>query len=315
MNDICIVIPFLNEEKNISFLVNNLNNYFKNNKHLSYEVIFVDDGSIDNSFEILLNSKYEHYNVKLIKLSRNFGSHSALRAGIIHSNSRYLTMFPADLQDPLSLIEKLYSKCLEGYDIVVAQRKTVKVDATTRLFSRFYSWLMRKYVIRDYPKYGADIVMINVKIKEVLNSNIEANSNFILHIMSLGFKKAFIEYDKVERKYGKTKWTLSKKIKLLIDSFVAFSYAPVRFVTIMGILFSIIGFLWTVYIVFRTIMIGDLSPGWPALISVLSIGFGITNISLGIIAEYLWRTLDSARKRPAFIVDEIIELNKNEETK
>jgi len=105
---------------------------------------------------------------------------------------------------------------------------------------------------------------------------------------------------------------LTKKIKLLIDSFVAFSYAPIRFVTVIGMLFSISGFIWTLYVIVRTLLLHDLTQGWPALISVLLIGFGITNISLGIVAEYLWRTLDASRKRPAFIVDQIIEINEHD---
>jgi len=100
---------------------------------------------------------------------------------------------------------------------------------------------------------------------------------------------------------------LSKKIKLLIDSFVAFSFAPIRLVSIVGIAFFIAGILWTAYIIFRKIVFNDLESGWPALVSILMVGFGITNISLGIIAEYLWRTLDASRKRPVFVIDEIIE--------
>ncbi len=101
---------------------------------------------------------------------------------------------------------------------------------------------------------------------------------------------------------------MSKKIKLFIDSFVAFSYAPIRLVTIIGISMFIVGSLWTVYIIARTLIFHDLASGWPALVSILMIGFGITNISLGIIAEYLWRTLDASRKRPVFIIDKIVEL-------
>ncbi|WP_202915868.1 hypothetical protein [Pontibacter pamirensis] len=106
---------------------------------------------------------------------------------------------------------------------------------------------------------------------------------------------------------GKLKWTLSKKIKLLIDSFVAFSFAPIRLVSFIGVVFFLLGILWTGYIVFRKVMFDDLASGWPALLSILMVGFGITNISLGIIAEYLRRTLDASRKRPVFVIDEIVE--------
>ena len=133
-----------------------------------------------------------------------------------------------------------------------------------------------------------------------------------MQIFTLGFTKKLISIEKKARKYGKSKWTTLKKVKLLIDTFVSFSFVPIRMVTLVGVIIFIIGLLWTGYTIFRKIMYDDLVSGWPALLSILLIGFGITNISLGIIAEYLWRTLDSSRKRPVFIIDEIIELNKHE---
>ena len=126
--------------------------------------------------------------------------------------------------------------------------------------------------------------------------------------MPFDFSQTNVLYNKKERKIGKSKWTISKKIKMLIDSFVAFSYAPIRLVSIVGFLFFIFGIIWTVYIVSRKLIYNDIASGWPMLTSILLIGFGITNIGLGIIAEYLWRTLDASRKRPVFIIDEVIDL-------
>jgi dolichol-phosphate mannosyltransferase len=146
-------------------------------------------------------------------------------------------------------------------------------------------------------------------VADQVNNNVEANSSIFLQILGMGFRQESITYKKRERTVGISKWTISKKIKLFIDSFVAFSYAPIRFVTIVGILFFIIGFFWTVYIIIRELFYHNLASGWPALVSILMIGFGITNISLGIIAEYLWRTLDASRKRPVFIIDKILDLN------
>jgi dolichol-phosphate mannosyltransferase len=125
----------------------------------------------------------------------------------------------------------------------------------------------------------------------------------------MGFRQSHIRYHKDERKLGKSKWTLGKKIKLFVDSFVAFSYAPIRFVTLVGVGMFVAGILVALYLVLRKLIADDLNAGWPALVSILMVGFGLTNISLGIIAEYLWRTLDAARKRPVYIVDEIAELN------
>lgn len=107
---------------------------------------------------------------------------------------------------------------------------------------------------------------------------------------------------------GNQNGLFQKRLNYLLIPLLLFLYAPIRFVTIMGILFSILGFIWTAYIVLRTLLVGDLSAGWPSLIAILLVGFGVTNISLGIIAEYLWRTLDVSRGRPVYIIDEIIEL-------
>lgn len=305
---ISIIIPFLNESKNIPVLVSELNKYIPTLNTGNIEVIFVDDGSTDNSLEILKNLNFISYDVRIIKLSRNFGSHSALQAGILNSNGDFITFMYADLQDPLDLISKLYKEIEKGNDIVWAERLNTQSGIIEKIFSRLYAKLMQKFVIRTFPQKGFDIVMFNKKVKNELNQNIELNSSIFMQILSLGFKQDKIIYDKQPRKHGKSKWTLSKKIKIFIDSFVSFSYFPIRLVTIIGFILSFISIIWIIVIIFGTIFKYVTSPGWPTLICVILLGFGITHIALGIIAEYLWRTLDSSRKRKAFIIDNIYDI-------
>lgn len=307
---ISIIIPFLNESKNIPILVSELNNYIPTLNIGNIEVIFVDDGSTDNSLEILKNLNFISYDVRIIKLSRNFGSHSALQAGILNSNGDFTTFMYADLQDPLDLISKLYKEIGKGNDIVWAERRNTQSGIIEKTFSRLYAKLMQKFVIKTFPQKGFDIVMFNKKVKNELNQNIELNSSIFMQILSLGFKQGKIIYDKQPRKHGKSKWTLSKKIKIFIDSFVSFSYFPIRLVTIIGFILSFISIIWIIFIIFGTIFEYITSPGWPTLICVILFGFGITNILLGIIAEYLWRTLDSSRRRKAFIIDQIYDISK-----
>ena len=305
---ISIIIPFLNEEENIPALINTLDHFCKKSSK-QFEVIFVDDGSTDGSVEILKSIKDVSFSPVIIKLSKNFGSHAALRAGILKSSGDYITFLYADLQDPVNLIDQMYNIArTKEADIVWAVRKTNATGIFSRFFSNAYAWLMRKYVSPDFPKKGFDVVLFNRKVRDQLNQNIESNSSIFLQILTMGFRQEQIEYNKQERKSGKSKWTFGKKIKLFIDSFVAFSYFPIRLVTVTGIVFFILGMAWTLYIVLRTLLLHDLETGWPSLISILMIGFGVTNIGLGIVAEYLWRTLDAARKRPVFIIDEIINL-------
>lgn len=305
---ITVVIPVFNEHEGIPFLVRSLNEFFALHHHLRAEVIFVNDGSKDHSAERLAEMEHETYLAKVINLSRNFGSHAALRAGIAHASGDFICFNYADLQDPLELILEMKRKMEEGNDIIWAHRESTTVSLAEKAFSGGYAYLMQKFAFKNFPDKGFDIVMFNRKVATEINRNVEANSSIFLQILGLGFRQASMSYKKRERKTGESKWTVAKKVKLLIDSFVAFSFAPIRLVSIIGIIFFILGIFWTGYIIFRKLMFDDLASGWPALISILMVGFGITNISLGIIAEYLWRTLDASRKRPVFVIDEVVEL-------
>lgn len=306
--DISIIIPFLNEEENIPNLALGLKSFTSENGGVNFEVILVNDGSTDNSIAAIQKASFPP-NTKLINLSQNFGSHAALRAGIQQATGKYITFSYADLQDPLELINQLYNiASQQDKDIVWASRRTTGTRGLEKWLSGWYARLMRKFVTQRFPENGFDIVLFNGKVAKELNRNIENNSSIFLQILTMGFEQETIEYDKQPRKAGKSKWTFSKKIKLLIDSFVGFSYVPIRLVSIIGIGMFIAGMLWTGYIIIRKLVFNDLAYGWPMLSSILLVGFGITNIALGVIAEYLWRTLDASRKRPVFIIDDIIEL-------
>jgi dolichol-phosphate mannosyltransferase len=305
--DVSVVVPFFNEADNMQPLLSAFDDFFKENT-LAAEVIFVDDGSTDESLNIICHFSPLYFTGKVIKLSRNYGSHAAIRAGIIQAKGQYITFVFADLQDPLLLIKQLYECCIKGNEIAWAVRKSTATGFFHTLFSKLYAYLMRKFVSPAYPQNGFDVVLFSSKVQNNLNQHPEANSSIFLQILTLGFKQEFIHYTRQSRQRGNTKWTIAKKVKLFVDSFIAFSFAPIRMVTVAGIAMFILGFLWMVYIITRKILVNDLEAGWPALVSILMIGFGITNISLGIIAEYLWRTLDASRKRPIYIVDEVIAL-------
>lgn len=298
----------MNESEGIEHLVHELNIFVPNNLP-NAEVIFIDDGSTDDTL-LKLKSAELAFDCRVIKLSKNYGSHAALRAGLLNAKGQYITFMYADLQDPLNLILQLHQKAEEGNDIVWANRNQTQ----SGVFSMVYSILMQKFVSGNYPSQGFDVVMFSNKVQEALNKNIESNSSIFLQILQLGYNQAFISYDKLPRKLGKSKWTFTKKVKLFIDSFVAFSYFPIRLVSIIGILMFFVGAVFATYLIYRKLAFNDLESGWPALVSILAIGFGVTNISLGILAEYLWRTLDASRKRPVFIIDDIIQLD-NEQNK
>ena len=314
-NGISIIVPFFNEEDGILLFCKTIDCYVAS-LDFPIELVFVNDGSTDNSLKILQQYTFQNvYKAKLIDLSRNFGSHAAIRAGFIEAHFGICMWLGADLQEPLELIPASYKKIKEGFDAVYIEKRTIQVSKANRTFSKLYARLMQKYAVSNYSSGGTSVIVVNSKIKNYLNSNIENNSSIMLQILDAGFKSATLSLNFNERSAGESKWTLKKKIKLLIDSFVAFSFAPIRLVSLIGIIFFIIGFLMAVFIVINKIINPNVPVGYTSLACIMTIGFGITNISIGIIAEYLWRGYDAARGRPCYIISDIYDLHKKVEEK
>jgi len=304
MVDVSLVIPFLNEEDNLSELIRQLNIYAET-QDFSIEAILVDDGSTDSSVQVLreIISKVP---IRLVRLSKNYGSHAAIRAGLTQANGMHTMFFSADMQEPFSMIGEMYKIAHEGYDVVVARKSEVQISWSERFFSSLSTSLFRKFAVKDYPKGGANNFLFSQKVREHICNNIESNSSIHMQIINMGFKRAIIDVSLNKRNAGKSKWTFSKKFKLLIDTFVAFSYTPIRAISMLGILMFIAGILYALWIIIATLTgYVDFDAGFPTLISVLLLGFGLTNFALGIVAEYIWRTLDAARGRPVFIIDTV----------
>ena len=308
-NGISIIVPYLNETEGILSFCQSVDSY-ASKISFAIELIFVDDGSTDNTNDKVCNYEFKNVKkVKLIKFSKNFGSHAAIRAGVLHASFDICTWMGSDLQEPIEFLEMSYYKILEGYDAVYLEKKSVKISKISRAFSKVYSSLMRKYAIDKYPSGGFGNIVFNHKIKHFLNENVESNSSITLQIMDAGYKSITIALDYKERFAGASKWTLAKKIKLFIDSFVSFSFAPLRLVSLVGIVMFAAGILIGC-VTFVNKMISPTVPiGYSTLACIMASGFGITNISLGIIAEYLWRAYDAARKRPVFIISELLDIS------
>ena len=297
------VIPAYNESDNVGLLVTALKQFIETvDYHVQF--VFVDDGSTDDTVEKLKQVQIDKASVKIVQLSKNYGSHSAIRAGIYHADSDYVMIYSMDMPEPVEDIDLFYQELIKGNEIVYSERVGYKGSLGSRIFAR----MITRFIERSYPANGLIGVGFGSKVKRELNKNIENSSSVFFHIFSLGFTKKCIEAEYMERKQGESKWTMSKKIKLLIDSFVMFSYAPIRAISLLGILLSFVGFLWAlVIIVIKVFNLFELAAGWPTTLSLLLIGFGLTNFSLGVIAESLMRTLEAARRRPVFIVDEVFE--------
>ena len=309
-----IIVPFLNEEEGIELFCSEFDKFI-GTLDFDIEIVFVNDGSTDKSSELIKAYKFDNARkVKLVELSKNFGSHAAIRAGVAKASYSICTWLGSDLQEPLELIPLSYHKITdEGYDAVYVEKKSVGVSSANRAFSKMYSWMMRKYAVKNYASGGTSTIVFNHKIIDLLRMNVESNSSIMLQIMDAGFKSYCVSLDYKQRAAGSSKWTLGKKIKLLIDSFVAFSFMPIRLVSIIGGIVFFIGIVIGIVTLVNRIFNPSVPIGYSTLASIMALGFGITNISLGIIAEYLWRAYESARRRPVFIISDEISVKDNDD--
>lgn len=311
MNKLSIVIPVYYNSETLESLYNELKETIFP-KVPEYELVMVDDGSGDNSWEVMKNISLKDKNVKIIKLSRNFGSHAACLAGLSVCTGDCATIKAADLQEPTELILDMYESWLSGNKVVLAVRADREESFSQKLFANMYYWLIRKFAISNMPKGGFDCYLIDRKVIEVLKLLDENNSAITLQILWAGFKMDKIYYVRKKREIGKSRWTLRKKVKLVVDSIISFSFLPIRFMSITGVIFSIVSFLWTIIVLIGKLVGGIPVQGWTTLIILMLFSSGLIMLTLGILGEYIWRTMDASRNRPVYIIDEKIQYNNDE---
>lgn len=270
-----------------------------------YELIFVDDGSGDSSWEIMNRLAERDKKVRCVKLSRNFGEHAALLAGLSVCKGDCAVTKQADLQEDSTLILQMYESWLSGNKVVLAARKDRKENPVYVFMANCYYGLIRKAVNKNMPSGGCDCYLVDRKVIEVLKLLDEKNSSLTLQVMWAGFKTDIVWFTRQDREKGHGRWTMAKKIKLVIDSLMSFSYVPIRVVSWIGALFSIASLITLICVLVEYFTNGTPVTGWASTMCVLLLGFGIIIMTLGILGEYIWRTLDASRKRPPFIIDEV----------
>lgn len=302
-----ILIPVYFNELNIPHTIPRLQMLSESFSNYEMEFIFVDDGSKDNSLRLLLAEKKKDSRIKVIKLSKNYGSMQAIQAGLNYVTGDCVGIISADLQDPPELFEEMIKSWEQGKKIIMATREDRNETFSQKLFSNTYYYLMDKFAIKGYPKGGFDFVLIDRQVVNELKNINEKNTNIMSLIFSLGYEQASIPYIRQEREHGKSKWTFSKKVKLFVDSFVSFSYVPIRFMTGMGFIIAILSFIYALYTMISYLFGNVGVQGWTTIVALITLLQGIMMIMLGIIGEYLWRILDETRKRPGYIVDEVFE--------
>lgn len=303
MPEISIVIPVYFNELNLIDLYKDLYEKVLINVP-SYEIVFIDDGSKDRSYEILKGLKEKDRNIKVYKLSRNFGSHAAILAGLSKSTGKCAMVKAADLQEPSEMILDMYEKWRKGNNVVLAVRKDRNESKIQKWFSNTYYKLMKKTALPNMPEGGFDCFLVDRKVIDVLEKMDEKNTSLMMQVLWCGFKTEIVEYVRLKREKGKSKWTFSKKIKLVIDSLLSFSYLPIRLISLFGIVFSFGSLIFLIYLILAKLLGYIDVSGWTTLMVVLLFTNGMIMTMLGVIGEYLWRTFDASRKRPVYIIEE-----------
>jgi glycosyltransferase involved in cell wall biosynthesis len=304
-----VVVAAYNEEGNLPVLFERALAIDWAALRLEPEFVFVDDHSTDRTPEILASYAARDPRVKVLRFSKNFGSHKAFTAGLEHCTGDAAVILAADLQDPPETIPLLVEKWRSGAKVVWAVRGDREGESlATRLFSRLYYFLMRRFAEVRPPRKGADFLLVDKAVVAELRAAPEKHTSLLSLIQWMGFDQAEITYSKAARLSGRSKWTLRKKVKLAIDSFVSFSYFPLRLASACGLAFAFSGFLYAAITAVRALVMGSPVQGWASLMCVLLIVSGVQLIMLGIVGEYLWRTFDETRGRPRFIIEKRINL-------
>jgi dolichol-phosphate mannosyltransferase len=299
-----VVVAAFNEEGNLPLLYQRIKALAWEELGVAHEIVFVDDHSRDNTPKVLQELAERDPVVRVLRFSKNFGSHKAFTAGLENCSGDAAVILAADLQDPPETIPLLLARWRAGAKVVWAVRAARHGEAgSTKLLSRFYWFLMRRYAEVEPPKEGADYLLVDRQVMDVLKTSPEKHTSLLALIQWMGFDQDFITYEKQARHSGRSKWTVRKKLKLALDSFVSFSYAPIRLMTVVGVLFAFSGFAYAILVAVRALLYGSAVQGWPALMCVVLIVGGVQLVMLGVLGEYLWRTFDETRGRPRYIIE------------
>ncbi len=301
---VSLVIPVYFNEDNLRPLYEDIKEKFIDKIDYDYEIIFVNDGSRDNSYAVMKSLAENDKNIKTISLSRNFGSHAACLCGLANSTGDCAIIKAADLQEPTELILDMIDSWKAGNNVVLASREAREESKGQTGFANLYYWLVRKTSLPNMPKKGFDVYLLDRKVIDVLDSLDERNSAITGQILWSGFKTDIVYYTRKAREIGTSKWTLKKKIRLVSDTLFSFSTLPIRVLEVVGVLSFIVGFIWSIVVLIYKLL-GNISADGFAILFIFNLfSFGITMMSMGILGEYLWRTFDASRNRPPYIIEE-----------
>lgn len=301
------VVPCYNEQDNVKDFYDEFikNEEFFKSKDIEFELLFVDDGSQDNTVDNVKELRKSDARVHLISFSRNFGKEAAIYAGLQKSKGDYVVFLDADLQDPPSLLPSMFGYLEEGYDSVATRRVSRKGEPIIRSFfaRRFYK-IMRKLSKTDIVDGARDYRLMTRKYVDAVLNMPEYN-RFTKGIFGwVGFETKWIEFENVERKKGETKWSFWKLFVYSLEGITSFTTAPLAFAAFAGIFFCVIAFIAIIFVFVRAMIYGDPTSGWPSMVCIILFVSGIQLFCLGIVGQYLSKTYLEVKNRPIYIVKE-----------
>lgn len=305
MNNLTIIIPAYNEEAVLQQLYDRLTNVIENIPFYQFEILFVNDGSKDNTLSIIKKMRESDKRISYINLSRNFGKETAMIAGLDYAKGDAVIIIDADLQDPPELIPEMIRYWEMGYDDVYAKRKSRSGETWFKKWSSstFYKLLQKMTRIPIQENTG-DFRLLDRRCVEALKQLRETQRYTKGMFSWIGFNKKEILFDRDPRAAGETKWNYFKLADLAIEGITSFTTTPLRLSALSGIIVSFFAFVYMIWIIVKTLVLGEPVPGYPSLMAVILFLGGIQLISIGIIGEYLGRIFNETKKRPLYFIDE-----------
>ena len=311
---ITILVPAYNEQEVLHLLYDRLVKLMNENTGYDFEILLVNDGSKDKTFEIMQELREKDKRFCYLNLSRNFGKETAMIAGLDYCNGDAVVIIDADLQDPPELIPEMIKYWEEGYDDVYAKRKSREGETWLKKFtSKMYYKVLQGFTRIEIQKDTGDFRLLDRRCVEALKSMRE-NQRYTKGLFSIiGYNKKEILYDRDPRAAGQTKWNYGKLIDLSIDGITSFTTSPLRWAAILGIMISGVAFIYMIYIIIKTLATGIDVPGYASLMVVILFLGGIQLIFLGIIGQYLGRTFNESKHRPLYFIERYNETKETNE--
>lgn len=303
INKISIIIPVYYNEDNLVPLYEDLKEKFIDRIDYDYEIIMVDDGSKDNSIKVMKMLKLRDDRIRIIKLSRNFGSHAAMLCGLNNCSGNCAVIKCADLQEPTELIIEMVDQWQRGNNVVLAVREGREESKSQEMFANMYYSMVKHLALPNMPNKGFDVYLLDRKVIDTISRMDERNSALTGQVLWSGFSTAYVYYVRKKREVGKSRWTLKKKIKLVMDSLFSFSNIPIVAVEVGGAVSLIGAVVWIIVEMILKVSGHIAIQGWTLLMIFQLFSFGVIMLTLGILGEYLWRTFDASRNRPTYIVE------------